>query len=267
MRHACVLLLTVFLVAPAAGGETASTSRQLTFERDVRPILKVHCTHCHGEAGEEEGGLDLRLRRLIVSGGDSGAAIDLQSPHESLLLARLRSGEMPPGEKKLPPHDITTIERWIEQGAATASEEPESIGDDGLVTDEDRQFWSFRTIAKPQTPHVRHAKLVRTPIDAFIIQKLEENGLSFSKPAGRRTLIRRATFDLLGLPPTPEEVDAFVADKKAAHTNVSSIVYSIDLNTANAGAATGSTSQATPTAMATTPPTAFAITPTSIATT
>ncbi|HEX3869121.1 MAG TPA: c-type cytochrome domain-containing protein, partial [Pirellulales bacterium] len=143
MRHACVLLLLAMVVAsaPARADESRdapSTPDQLTFEADVRPILKVHCTHCHGEADEREGGLDVRLRRLIVAGGDSGPAIDLQSPHDSLLLQRLRDGEMPPGEKKLSKREFKVIERWVEQGSPTSSPEPETIGAEGFVSDEDR---------------------------------------------------------------------------------------------------------------------------------
>ena len=226
MRRICLLSLLAGIAwtsaalaakpdAKAPGQKAArQQSDELTFEKHVRPLLKVHCVHCHGEGDEREGNLDVRLRRLMVSGGDSGPAIDLEHPHNSLVLERLRSGEMPPGDKKLKVDEIATIERWIVQGAKTARPEPEQLTDDALITDEERSFWSFQPIRKPAVPKVRAKKQVRTPVDAFELKKLEEHDLTFSDEADRDTIIRRATFDLLGLPPTPAEVDEFVNDRE-----------------------------------------------------
>lgn len=184
----------------------------LTFEGHVRPILKAHCFHCHGEEGIElKGNLDLRLRKLIVKGGDSGPAIMAGNAAGSLLLQRITSGEMPPGDKKLSDIEQTTIERWLAAGAPTARPEPEQTTSGAEITPEERSFWSFQPVRRPSVPAVRSDDRL-TPIDSFILAKLEEIGLSLSPEADRRTLIRRATFDLLGLPPTPEEVDQFLAD-------------------------------------------------------
>jgi mono/diheme cytochrome c family protein len=195
----------------------AASSPELTFERDVRPILKAHCFHCHGEEEEHSGGLDVRLRRFLEKGGESGAAIVPGKPDESLLLTRIRSHEMPPaGEeeasKRVPEAEIATLERWIASGAITARPEPEQLSDVDLITEEERSFWSFQPVQRPAIPDVSAKELVKTPIDAFILQKLEASGLSLSPEADRQTLIRRAYFDLIGLPPHPNDVQRFVED-------------------------------------------------------
>ena len=186
-----------------------SADDQLTFEKDVRPILKAHCFLCHGESGVQEGSLDLRLRHLIASGGDSGAAIEPGDPEHSLLLQRLASGEMPPGDKQLSAKEIAIVRRWIEQGAKTARPEPDSLDDGEYITEEERNFWSFQPIRRPVPPITDGAG---NAIDAFVLRGLDQRGLAVSPPADRVTLIRRATFDLWGLPPEPQMVDAFVHD-------------------------------------------------------
>ena len=203
------ILLFVLAFAPyraSAGDVTPS------YEKDVRPILKANCFHCHGEAGHREGGLDLRLRRLIVAGGDSGPAIEPGDPESSYLLARLEAGEMPPGDTKLQPDEVATIGRWIAAGAPTLRDEPEQL-DDEYITEEERSFWAFQPVVRPEVPEVRHHDQVRTPIDAFLLARLEEHDLSFSPEADRLTLLRRACFDLLGLPPTLEQIEQFLADE------------------------------------------------------
>ncbi len=203
---ACLLFVWLALAARAAGADA------LTYERDVRPIFKAHCFQCHGEDGQRKGGLDLRLKRLAEQGGDSGAAIVPGKPDESLLIERLRSGEMPPGDKKPTAEQIETIVRWTAAGAPTARPEPAELGEAPLFTEEERGFWAFQPVRRPAIPTVAHAELVSTPVDALLLIKLEAAGLSFSPEADRPTLVRRAYFDLLGLPPAPEEIEAFVAD-------------------------------------------------------
>ncbi len=205
--------LLITLLLPLAPVQAADADR-LSFERDVRPILKTHCFHCHGEAGVREGGLDVRLKRLLTAGGDSGPAIAAAS-ESSLLIHRLRDGEMPPVEdasKKVPADDIRTIARWIDQGAATLRPEPDTLTDAHLITEEERSFWAFQPIRRPAVPPVANADRVNNPIDAFILQRLESAGLDPAPPASRRALLRRATMDLTGLPPTPEQLDDFEND-------------------------------------------------------
>ncbi len=216
---------------------------QRTYEADVRPILKAHCFQCHGEAGEREGGLDLRLRRLIVAGGDSGSAIVPGEPANSSLMARIRTGEMPPGDdQRLSNNEIAVIEEWISAGAPTARAEPEALGDEPRFTAEERGWWSFQPLTRPPLPRVRNNQQVANAIDVFLLARLEKlamadsatgalgrdassrhsNGeaggllpATFAARAAAPTLVRRAAFDLLGLPPTPEDVDSFVADPSA----------------------------------------------------
>ena len=215
MKRLSLLVVAFFLPWGAVYAAESNTPKdgaeELVFERHVRPILKAHCFHCNGELGETQGGLDLRLRRFLVSGGDSGPAIVPGKPDESYLVARIRSQEMPPGEAKMPANELAIIERWIAAGAKTARPEPEKVVGP-LITEEERDFWAFQPIKRPAVPQVKNQHLVANPIDAFLLEKLEAQGFAFSPPAEKRALIRRVTFDLWGLPPTPEEVEAFVAD-------------------------------------------------------
>ncbi len=178
----------------------------------MRPILKAHCWHCHGEADEMKGSLDARLARTLLHGGDSGPAIEPGDHAHSLLYHRIVAGEMPPSEKKLTQAQINVLARWIDQGARTAHEEPASLPPGNIFSDEERNHWSFQPIRRPPLPEVRSSELVHSPIDAFLLATLEAKGLSFGPPADRPTLIRRLYFDLTGLPPSPSAVERFVND-------------------------------------------------------
>ncbi|HUE17966.1 MAG TPA: PSD1 and planctomycete cytochrome C domain-containing protein, partial [Planctomycetaceae bacterium] len=184
----------------------------LTFEKDIRPIIRAHCLDCHGSQNVRKGGLDLRLRRLIVKGGESGEAIVPGHPDQSYLLDRLKAGEMPPGEQKVPAKEMAIIAAWIAAGAPTAHAEPADLGAANLITDEDRDYWAFRPIHRPKVPTCGPADRVRTPVDAFLLDAMRRKGLSFASDADKRTLIRRLSLDLVGLPPTPSEVSVFLAD-------------------------------------------------------
>lgn len=186
---------------------TPAVATSLTFEKDVRPILKAHCFQCHGEEGEMKGGLDVRLARFLFKGGKSGPAVVPGKAGESHLLELVKEGEMPKGKAKLKDADIAKLEAWVAQGALTARAEPEKLGPEHAFTDEERAWWSLQPVKKVKPP----VKPDTLGIDSFVAAKFAEKGLSFSPEADPVTFIRRATFDLLGLPPTPEEVDAFVA--------------------------------------------------------
>jgi hypothetical protein len=229
----------ICLFALAGGVQGAGV---LTYEKDIRPILKTNCFHCHGEEGEMKGGLDVRLARFILKGGESGPAIVPGDAAKSHLLDLLKKGEMPKKKAKLKDADIATIEQWISQGAKTARVEPEVLGPEHAFTDEDRAWWSLQPVRKPVVPVAsERAKSGHNTIDAFIAQKLAEKKLTFSPEADPATLIRRATFDLTGLPPTPEEVEAFQASPACL----------LLPPTVSAGAAIGWMLRAMPTAMAT----------------
>ncbi len=191
-------------------------SGSVTFEKDVRPILKAHCFHCHGEEGETKGGLDVRLARFLMKGGESGPAVVPGQAASSHILKQLKNGEMPKGKPPLKAAEIAAIEKWIAAGAPTARPEPEKLGPEHAFTDEERAWWAFQAIQRPKVPEVAKGQESKingeNSIDAFLKEKLDKAGLAFSSQADRATLIRRATYDLTGLPPTPAEVDAFVND-------------------------------------------------------
>ena len=202
---------SVLLISAMFGGGAVEAA-QLTFEKDVRPILKAQCFHCHGEAGETKGGLDSRLARFLFKGGKSGAAVVPGDAAGSHLVQLIKSGEMPEGTGKLTSKQIETIETWVAQGAKTQRPEPEVLGPEHAFTDEDRAWWSFQALHRPAVPKVVSAKAeIRNPIDAFVVAKLEAKGLHQSPEASALTLLRRASFDLTGLPPTEAEVGAPVA--------------------------------------------------------
>lgn len=184
----------------------SSASDTPMFERDVRPILKAHCFHCHGEEEVTKGGLDLRLKHFLVSHG----AVIPGNPEESELLSMLKSGEMPDGQGKLPDEEIELIERWIAAGAQNLRPEPETI-QGHYLTEEERAWWSLQPIRRPKVPAGEG-----TEMDRLVGAKLKAAGLAPSPAADPVTLIRRAYFDLIGLPPTPGEVSAFVAECEKA---------------------------------------------------
>lgn len=184
----------------------------LRFETDVRPLLKAHCFQCHGEEEELKGGFDARLARSMLKGGDSGPAIVAGDHARSLVYERVAAGEMPPGKKKLAPREVDVLAKWIDGGAPTVRPEPENLAAGDTFTEEERSHWSFQPIQRRPLPVVQQAQLLGSPIDAWLLSRLEAHGLSYGPPADRRTLIRRLSFDLLGLPPPPAAVDRFVAD-------------------------------------------------------
>ena len=221
-RHCCCLVATLTFTlhsAPLNAENPAAPSNvpeAPSFETDVRPILKAYCLDCHGGAEQLSGGLDLRLKRFLITGGENGTAIQPGAPAESLLVRRMRDGEMPPGEKKVPAEKIRLIEHWIATGAKTAKDEPLTLEPGIGITSEERAYWAFQPIRRPDAPSVKSADQVRTPIDAFVLTKLEAHGLTMNLEADRFTLLKRASFDLTGLPPTPEETRAFLEDPSSS---------------------------------------------------
>ncbi len=204
----------IVLLCAIASGTLAAEPQSPKFETDVRPILKAHCWQCHGETEELKGGLDARLARFLRSGGESGPAIVPGKHAGSLLYERVSSGEMPPGTKVLSAKEVAILARWIDSGAGTLRPEPSSLSREGSFTEEERQHWSFQPVSRPGLPGVRREDQLRSPIDAFLLSRLEAEGVGFSRIADRQTLVRRLFFDLVGLPPTPAEVERFVEDQR-----------------------------------------------------
>jgi hypothetical protein len=205
---------TIFADETPAKPETGATGR-LNFEDDIAPILEVRCFKCHG-AEARKAGLDLRRRFTLVKGGDSGPALIPGKVDESLLIEMIEKKEMPPKEEDpLDARQIDVLKRWVAAGAPIKGDaEPplEAADSENQVSEADRQFWSYRPPTRPAVPAVKNVERVRTPIDAFVLEQLEQRNLSFNPDAPRLVLLRRLSFDLTGLPPTLEEIDAFLAD-------------------------------------------------------
>ena len=170
------------------------------FEKHVRPILKQHCERCHGDK-KLNGGLDVRTKEAILVGGQTGKVLTPGDPKRSLILQMVS----PQGDPHMPPNgqltkaEIAEITQWI----ATLKPTGSTPG---------REHWAFRKLTRPAPPSVRQSDWVRTPVDAFILARLEEKRWMPSPSADRIDLVRRVTFDLIGLPPTPEEINSACAD-------------------------------------------------------
>jgi hypothetical protein len=190
-------------------------------QHDVVPILLRRCAACHG-GHRQEAGLDLRSKIAMLHGGKGGPAIVPGNADASLLMKKIRAGQMPPRRqlveasvKLIEPAEIDLLARWITAGAPEVVQEPDVAGriPDSLVRDKDRDFWAFRPPQPVNVPQVRESQRLRNPIDAFILQKLEQKGLSLSTEADPLVLMRRAYFDLIGLPPQPADVEVFLIDR------------------------------------------------------
>ena len=183
------------------------------FEKHIRPLFSQHCAECH-DGKKQKGGLRLDAPRFIRKGGDTGPIFVAGEPDKSDIIEAVRHTnpdfKMPP-KKKLSGIEIAHMEKWVRSGAPMPEDDANVV--EGPFDYENwRQFWSFKPLKKPDAPQVKNAKWVRNPIDAFIAAGQEAAGLAPAREADRHTLIRRATYDLLGLPPTPAEIDAFVND-------------------------------------------------------
>ncbi|MBI3866609.1 MAG: DUF1549 domain-containing protein, partial [Planctomycetia bacterium] len=215
----CTRLLLVLGAALGTAGTAAgqSESRDARFEKEIVPILKQHCVQCHG-AKLTRGGLDLSTAAGLVTGSDSGPVIVKGSADKSMLFEKIADQTMPPPEKKdrLSDKEIATLRKWLDDGApGTETTGPLTKDKKDSVTEEDRAHWAFRKAVAGAVPPVQTTGRVRTPVDAFVLAKLESKGLAFSPDAEKTTLLRRAYLDLVGLPPSREEVQAFLADTSA----------------------------------------------------
>jgi hypothetical protein len=203
----------------AAGGAPVATPQQVAFfETQVRPILQAQCVLCHG--GENpSGGLALTGRDALLKGGASGPAVSLAKPADSLLLRAVHyDGRKMPPQGKLPRTQIEILERWVRMGlpwtpkAPGTEASPEPHHGPPPVNAETRNFWSFRPVHRPAVPKVKNTGWVTGPIDAFVLARLEAAGLAPAPPASKTALLRRVFYDLIGLPPTPADVKAFLDD-------------------------------------------------------
>ena len=195
--------------APLAPKPTADQIK--FFETKIRPVLADNCLPCHGRT-TQLGGLRLDSAAAVQKGGDSGQLIVAGDPDKSLLIKAIRqtgSLKMPQGGK-LSPVEISNIEAWVKMGAPWPETGTKS---EALKTPASDTFWSLQVVKKPTIPKVKNGAWVKNPIDAFILAKLEAKSLVPAAAADKRTLLRRVTYDLVGLPPTPAEMEVFLADK------------------------------------------------------
>jgi len=191
------------------------------FEKKIRPILVDSCYKCHSRDSEKiKGGLLLDTSEGLLKGGDTGPAIIAGDPEKSLLIKAVRytdeNLQMPPKGKRLASTQIQDLEAWVRMGAPDPRTNTNQTTKAEVIAARARSHWAFQPIKEPPIPPVQNHRWIRTPVDAFLLAKLESQDLTPSPQADKRTLIRRATFDLIGLPPRPEEVAAFIADKSSA---------------------------------------------------
>lgn len=210
----CLINFSLVTASVALSDDKSTTSGVDFFESRIRPILTEHCLECHsGDSKILRGGLRLDSRQESLKGGDSGPAIVPGKPEDSLLIAAMKYDglEMPP-KGKLPDSVIADFEMWIRDGASDPRTESRPAKLRPVDWDAAKQHWSFQPLTDPQPPQVAGYEHHSNPIDRFILQRLAMEGFSPAAKADKRTLIRRATYDLIGLPPTVEEVRSFLAD-------------------------------------------------------
>ena len=215
---ACALAARAAEPAPAMAAAGLTADQVHFFEKHIRPLLVENCYQCHSAGAEKgiKGGFSLDTRDGLLKGGDGGAAIVPGSPENSRLIRAIKwtdnKFQMPP-KKAMPPEKVGLVEQWVKMGAPDPRTGPATATAPTAVPfEEAKKFWSYQPVQDPPVPAVKNTAWALSPIDHFILQKLEARGLSPNPPADKRALIRRAAYDLTGLPPAPEDVEAFVND-------------------------------------------------------
>lgn len=206
-------MMLVLSVCAVSGGTAQAADPTDHFEAKVRPVLVKSCQKCHGPE-KQRGGLRLDTKAAWQAGGDSGPALVPGKPDESLIIKAIRNPDpklrMPPNEK-LADHEIAALVEWVKDGATDPRVGAAQLG--GMTLDDAKKWWSFQPLKRPALPENRNPQSTsRSPVDAFLLAKLSDKGLSLAPPADKRTLLRRATYDLTGLPPTTTELEAFLKD-------------------------------------------------------
>jgi Protein of unknown function (DUF1553)/Protein of unknown function (DUF1549)/Planctomycete cytochrome C len=227
----CVLSFPTCAEPPAASStSTEFSAEQLEFfESKVRPLLVERCYECHSEKTKvPKGGLRVDSRAWLLKGGDSGPTVDEKNLAKSLFIDVINYGEsfqMPP-KSKMKPDEIAALTKWIEMGAPwPASENKETKTEKIDIAARKQAHWCWQPLSQPTLPVVKNGAWVRDPLDQFILQKWEAGAFAPANTAEKRVLLRRLYFDLVGLPPTPEQMQAFIAD--ASPTAVEKVVDSL----------------------------------------
>ena len=210
------LNLSLWILAVPCLSASPEVDAAELFKTRVQPVLAARCFACH--TTQRAGGLDMSSRELLLKGGNSGPAIVPGHPERSLLIQVVQHThdrlKMPLSGSKLDEEEISDLVSWVKAGGVWVDGSPDAaqLRDSHNITEEQRAFWAFQPFARPELPKVQDESWPRGPIDHFILSRMERQGLKPVPTTDRRTLIRRASFDLIGLPPTPEEVDAFLTD-------------------------------------------------------
>ncbi len=222
MKHYRLLLSVLAVILSSTGAARCAEPDPKAlefFEKKIRPVFVEHCYSCHSQQAKKDkklkGKLYLDSAGGILAGGESGAIIVSGKPRESLLMKALRQDtelKMPPSDK-LAQSALADVETWIKMGAAMPADRQAGNQQASFDWDKARQFWAFQPPKKYSAPKVKDEHWSKREIDNFVLAELEKRGLKPNKPASKREWIRRATFDLIGLPPTPEEIDAFLKDE------------------------------------------------------
>ena len=231
IRPLHLLLLAVYVYGAGRELQVGADEDEMRFEAQIRPILVNSCYECHGPKKQESGlRLDSKLSALV--GGDRGPALVPGDSDASPIATSIRRGhdlKMPP-DRSLKSVEIDAIVAWIDRGAAWPNDDRQTGTEirSGGITPQDRRFWSFGPLSTAPAPDVRDSSWAWTSIDRHILARLEKEGIAPNPDADKETLIRRVTLDFTGLLPTPDEIDAFLADEsnEAAHRVVARLLAS-----------------------------------------
>jgi hypothetical protein len=210
-----VIILTGVIFATAAYADEITPEQKDFFEKKIKPILTDKCYKCHSADSEKvKGGLLLDTHEAMIKGGDTGPALVPGNLDKSLLVTAVtyldKDLQMPPKGEKLADQEIADIKAWVKMGAPDTREAKK--GKLTGLTDKAREHWAYQPVVNPPLPAVKNRAWCITPVDMFVLQKLEEKGMLPAPPATKEVLLRRATYDLIGMPPTLKEINDFNAD-------------------------------------------------------
>lgn len=210
------LILAVMIGVPALAQQPTKEQAEF-YTSKILPIFAENCYRCHSaEGGKDKGGLTLDTREAIMKGGDTGPSVVVGKPEESLLIKAVAYSDpdlqMPPKGEKLTPEQVKDLQEWVKMGSPVSTDAAAVKSKLSGLTDKARQHWAYQPVKKPAVPVNKNQQWCRTPVDCFILQKLEATEMFPSPDAPKETLLRRVTYDLTGLPPTPAEIQAFLSD-------------------------------------------------------
>ena len=218
MHRSLPFLLAPFFLQLVAAAPTPTPEQIKFFDEKVFPVLESKCFKCHGGEDKLKGGFRVTSYEGMVHGGEIGSALDKENPAKSLFLEMISYKDdehMMPPKSKLPPEEMAALTKWVTEMGAVFNPGKEIRGPlhvkEQHIQPEDFEYWAYKKVERPEPPRGN-----QHPVDGFIAHQLDEAGLEANPRASRQVLIRRATYDLTGLPPTPEEVEKFVSELSKA---------------------------------------------------